>query len=50
MILIYHKKRFKITTIVAWYDMWIGAFFDIKKKALYILPIPCLGVVIRFLN
>lgn len=44
------KPRFEVAFIAAWYDLWIGAFFDTKKKALYLLPLPCLGIVIRFLG
>ena len=38
----------KVSFIVAWYDMWIGAFWDSKKRRLYILPIPCMGVMLDF--
>ncbi len=31
----------KVTFFVAWYDFWIGAFWDTKKKILYICPLPC---------
>jgi hypothetical protein len=31
--------RFKL--FLAWYDFWIGAYYDRKKKILYINPIPC---------
>ena len=37
-----------IRPIFAWYDLWIGAFWDARKRRLYILPLPCLGVVIQF--
>jgi hypothetical protein len=30
----------------AWYDMWIGAFWDSGKRRLYVCPLPCL--VFRF--
>ena len=30
--------------IAAWYDFWIGAFYDRKKKRLYLFPFPCIGV------
>lgn len=38
----------KIEFLFAWYDLWIGAFWDSKKRRLYILPVPCCGVVIQF--
>jgi hypothetical protein len=30
----------KVRPIIAWYDMWIGAFWDSRKRRLYIFPIP----------
>ena len=38
----------KIKVLVAWYDFWIGAYWDRVKRALYILPVPCFGVVVEF--
>lgn len=32
--------------ILAWYDMWVGAYYDVGHKTLYILPLPF--VVFRF--
>lgn len=37
-----------IRLIFAWYDLWIGAFWDRNKRRLYIFPVPCIGVVIQF--
>lgn len=38
----------RIDIVCKYYDMWVGAFWDSKKKWLYILPIPCIGIVIKF--
>lgn len=40
----------KIKFLFAWYDFWIGLFWDSKKKWLYILPIPCFGIILKFKN
>ncbi len=38
-------KRIKF--LFAWYDLWIGFFWDSKKKWLYILPLPMIGIIIN---
>ncbi len=38
----------KVSFIFAWYDLWIGLFWDQRKRRLYILPIPCVGIVVEF--
>lgn len=37
-----------IKPLFAWYDIWVGIFWDRTKRRLYILPLPCVGVVIQF--
>lgn len=32
----------------AWYDLWIWAFWDQKKRILYVCPLPmCLFIITR---
>ncbi len=38
----------RIRPIFAWYDFWIGLYWSRKDQSLYILPIPCVGLVIDF--
>jgi|TARA_R100000049_G_C1957802_1_gene122020 hypothetical protein len=38
----------KIRPLFAWYDLWIGIYVDRPKKRIYILPLPCIGIVIHF--
>ena len=38
----------KFRLIFAWYDLWIGAYWDRKKRSLYVLPVPCFGIVLEF--
>lgn len=40
--------RWSVKPIFAWYDLWVGMFWDSRKRKLYILPLPCVGVVIEF--
>lgn len=37
----------KFKLIFAWYDLWIGAFWDKAKRYLYVFPVPCVGVRIE---
>lgn len=40
--------RVSIKPIFVWYDFWIGLFFDVPKRRLYIFYFPMCGVVIQF--
>jgi hypothetical protein len=37
-----------IRPIAAWYDFWVGLFWDAKKRRLYFFPVPCIGLVFDF--
>lgn len=37
-----------IKPIFAWYDFWVGLFWDSKKRRLYVFLIPMVGIVIEF--
>lgn len=38
----------RVKLIFAWYDFWIGFFWDGRKKRLYFFPVPCFGVYIQW--
>ncbi|TWB20072.1 hypothetical protein FBZ99_101863 [Rhizobium sp. ERR 1071] len=40
----------KIRPIFAWYDLWVGAFYDRQKRRLYVFPVPCLGFYVEWPN
>lgn len=37
-----------MTIRFAWYDLWVGAFWDRKSRTLYICPLPCLLLTFSF--
>ena len=37
----------KVQLIFAWYDFWIGVFYDSKKRWIYFFPVPTLGIIFK---
>ena len=38
----------RIGVVAAWYDFWVGLYWNGSKRRLYVLPIPCLGFYVDF--
>lgn len=38
----------KIKFIFAWYDLWIGFYWDKNNKCLYVFPVPMFGFFVKF--
>lgn len=38
----------RVRFLFAWYDLWVGFYWDRKGRQLYFLPIPMLGLVFDF--
>lgn len=34
--------------LFAWYDLWVGCYWDRRHRDLYVLPIPMCGFVLHF--
>lgn len=39
---------FHVKHLFAWYDFWIGFYWDRKMRRLYVLPLPMLGFYVQF--
>ena len=37
----------KVKLIFAWYDFWIGFFYDKDRKWLYVFIIPTIGIIFK---
>jgi hypothetical protein len=37
-------KKLKVNLFFAWYDFWVGFYYDRKQKVLYICPLPCVVI------
>jgi len=41
-------ETFHVKHLFAWYDLWVGAYWDRKMRRLYVLPLPMLGFYVQF--
>lgn len=37
----------KIRPLFAWYDLWVGCYWDRANRRLFVLPVPMLGFVVE---
>ena len=37
----------RLKIFFAWYDFWIGAYWDVKKRTLYVCLFPCIVVSVE---
>jgi len=38
----------RVSPIFAWYDFWVGIYWDSKNRWLYFFPIPTVGLIFKF--
>jgi len=38
----------RATLSFKWYDFWVGVFVDVKKKCIYICPLPMVVLKLEF--
>lgn len=39
-------RKLKVKPFFRWYDLWIGAYIDIRDESIYIIPFPMIGIKI----
>ncbi len=40
----------RISLMFAWYDLWIGAYWDRERRILYLFPLPMIGLKVKIGN
>ena len=36
-----------VRPMFAWYDFWVGVFWDRRNRRIYVFPLPMVGVCIQ---
>lgn len=42
------NPRWRFRFLLSWPDFWVGVFWDRRLSKLYVLPLPCVGIVLNF--
>lgn len=37
----------RVKPFFRWYDLWVGVYIDTARRAIYICPLPCIGVKVQ---
>ena len=40
----------RVRLIFAWFDLWVGLFWDRHNRAIYVFPLPMWGIKISFMK
>lgn len=38
----------RVRMFLAWFDLWVGLYWDRKARTLYLCPLPCVAVALEF--
>lgn len=38
----------RVRPVIAWWDLWVGAYWDRRRRTLYLMPFPMIGIAIEF--
>lgn len=42
------KRRKGVSLHFYWYDLWIGAYISLDNRTVYICPLPCCVIKVRY--
>lgn len=38
----------RVRFFLAWFDLWVGAYWSAEKRILYVCPLPCVVIALAF--